>query len=389
MIDQYYRVRAEVDLDAVRTNIINLKSKLKQGVKACAVIKADGYGHGAVPIAKATKDLVDFYAVATIEEALNLRAHEVFLPIIVIGFVHSSRFAAAIENDIRLTVFDYDTALAVNSEAAKKGKKAYVHLKLDTGMSRLGLPCDEDGLQTALKIGALTNLNVEGIFTHLYLADAIEKSSAYEQIRKYEWFTNELAENGLQISILHCANSAAVIDMPEAGFDMARLGIALYGLYPSEEVTSLKLHPALSLKSHIIMLKEIKPGRSVGYGATFKAQRPTKIATIPIGYADGYQRNLSNKGYVLIRGRRAPIAGRVCMDYIMVDVTDIEGVANGDEVVLIGTQGSETIAVEDLSALCGIFNYEFVCDIGKRVPRLYFREGKLVSTKDYFYDLYT
>lgn len=388
MLLNYYRVWAEIDLDKIVENVKNIKSGLKENVKICPVIKTDGYGHGAVPVAKALKGIADFYAVATIDEALNLRAHEIFEPILVLGYIHPSKYNAAIDNDIRITLYDFDMLEELEGAAKAKNKKALAHIKLNTGMNRLGFSCDDASAEYIKKIFHSEHITCEGIYSHFYLADSKDKDAENKQFEEFDSFVKRLEAEGVCFEIKHISNSASAIDIPGHSLDMVRLGIAIYGLYPSDEIMNLKLKPALSLKSHIIMLKDIHAGDTIGYGATFKAEKDMKIATIPIGYGDGYQRNLSNKADVLINGKRAPITGRVCMDQLMVDVTDIPDAKKGDDVVLIGTSGSEQISIEELSALSGSFNYEFACGIGKRIPRVYYSGGKVVSTKDYNFDMY-
>lgn len=389
MTDKYYRVWAEVDTDAIKKNVLAIKEGLDTKTKICAVVKADAYGHGAVPVAKALKDIVDFYAAATIDEALNLRAHEIFLPILVLSFVHESKYAAAIENDIRLSVYDKEDLDKINEAAKKKGKKAKVHIKIDTGMNRIGVKCDDEGLEFARYAAGLEYIETEGIFTHFYESDSKDKESAYKQLEEFENFCKKLEDEGITFEIKHCANSAAASEMKEACMDMVRLGISMYGLYPSKDIAKIKLIPALSLKSHIIMVKDINPGETVGYGASYTAKKPMKIATVGIGYADGYQRLFSNKAEVLIRGKRAKVAGRVCMDQIMVDVTDIPDVKKGDVATIVGKDGSDAITLEELAEIAGTINYELACQISKRVPRVFYSEGKMTGAKDYFFDIYS
>ena len=389
MIDKYYRVWADIDLDALKKNVLNLKEGLEPGTKVCAVVKADSYGHGAIPSAKALKDIVDFYAVATIDEALNLRAHEIFLPILVLSYVHESKYAAAVDNDIRLAVYDKETLDKINAQAKKKNKKAKVHIKVDTGMNRIGIRPDAEGKAFAEYAASLENIELEGIFTHFFASDSSDKESAYKQLELFKNFCSELENAGIKIPVKHCANSAAATEMKEACCDMVRLGISMYGLYPSKDIMSLKLYPVLSLKSHVILVKDINKGETVGYGATFKADNDMKIATVSIGYADGYQRSFSNKADVLIRGKRARVVGRVCMDQIMVDVTDIPDAAAGDVVTLVGKDGSEEITLEELADIAGTISYELACAISKRVPREFFMDGKMIGSKDYCFDLYS
>ena len=388
MKNNFFRICADVDLSAIRTNIINMKKGLKAGTGVCCVIKADGYGHGAVPIARAVDDLTDFYAVAALEEALNLRANGIDRPILILGYIHPDGFKDAIKNDIRLTVFDFETAQLVSEAAKAIDSDAKIHIKIDTGMSRIGFFPTAESAGIIKEISALPGIEIEGIFTHFYASDSADKTSALEQVEKFNNFCGVLEEKGVNIPIKHCSNSAAAISMPEANLDMVRLGIAMYGLYPSDDVHELELVPALSLKSHIVMVKEIPAGTSVGYGGTYTAAGPVKVATVPVGYADGYFRLLSNKGYVLINGCTAPIIGRICMDQFMVNVSSVPDVSRGDEVILVGSSEDKTVTMEEISALAGSFNYEFACDIGKRVPRRYFLDGKQVGVKEYFPDIY-
>lgn len=390
-LEKYYRVYAGINLDCIYANMESLKNNVKNDTQMVAVVKADGYGHGAIPVACTVDELVEAYAVATIEEALQLRHHGIVKPIYLLGFISDNRIDDAIKEDIRFAVFKTGQAEKISKRAKELGRTAFIHIKLDTGMGRIGFLPDEAALNEVLKIGRLPNVNVEGIFTHFAKADESDKSSAHRQLSIYTDFIKKLKENGMDIKIKHCSNSAGIIDMPEANMSEVRAGIALYGMYPSDEINkkAVTMYPAMEIKSHIIYLKTVEKGTSIGYGGTFTTSRTTKVATIPVGYGDGYPRSLSNKGSVLIRGRRAAIIGRVCMDQIMVDVTDICDVEDGDEVTLIGRDGDDAISVEEAAGLAGTFNYEFVCNIGKRIPRVYYRNGKVVCTKDYFDDEYT
>ena len=384
----YYRVWAEIDLDAIRENVLNIQKGLKEGTKTCAVIKTDGYGHGAVPIAKKLKNDVDFFAVATFDEATNLRNHDIEQPILCLGYIHVENIMYAVRGQIRMTVFDVEMAERINEFARDCGGTAKVHIKIDTGMSRIGFAPTEESLDMIGKIYSMENIEVEGIFTHFFASDSDDLTSAYRQFEKFKWVCDSLEKRGVHIPVKHCSNSAAATVMPEANMDMVRLGISIYGLYPSEHVHQIELRPALSLHSHVVMVKTIEKGASVSYGATFVAERETRVATIPVGYGDGYFRCLSNKGYVLINGKKAPIIGRVCMDQFMVDVTDIPDVERDTRVTLIGKDGDAEITMEEISELAGSFNYEFACDIGKRVPRIFYSDGEEICDKDYFYDRY-
>ncbi len=391
MMDEYYRVYASVNLDAIFNNVKNLKANTKPGTKMIAVIKTDGYGHGAVPIAKVLDDLVWGYAVATCEEGLVLRQNGVKKPILILGYTHFSKYGDLIEQDIMPAIYTYEDACELSQFAVKKGKSAKIHIKIDTGMSRIGFPANEETINIIKDISELPGIEINGIFTHFFASDASDKTSALKQFEMFKNITDILSAAGIDIPVKHCSNSAAIIDMPEANMDCVRAGIAMYGMYPSDEVdkSKVELSPAMSLKSHIIHLKELEKGIGVGYGATYVTDKKTMVATIPVGYGDGYKRSLSNKGYVLINGRKAPIIGRVCMDQFMVDVSDIEGIKRGDEVTLLGKDGDYEITAEEMSELAGgTFNYEIVCDIGKRVPRVFVKDGRVVGTKDYFTDSY-
>ena len=391
ILDKYYRVYASVNLDAIYDNMKNIKENTKDGTGMIAVIKTDGYGHGAVPIAKTVDELVWGYAVATSDEGVNLRTNGVTKPVIILGYTHESQYEKIVENDLRPAIFTFEDAKKLSDVACSESKKAKIHIKIDTGMSRIGFHPDKDSVKVISDISRLPGIEIEGIFTHLYASDETDKTSAYEQYKIFNNIISELEKQGVNIPIKHCSNSAAIIDMPDVNMDCVRVGIALYGMYPSDEVdkTKVKLTPAMELKSHIICLKEVEKGVGISYGATYVTSEKTKVATVSVGYGDGYRRSLSNKGYVLIRGQKAPILGRVCMDQFMVDVTHIKDVQRGDVVTLLGKDGDMEITAEELAGMAGeTFNYEIVCDIGKRIPRVFYRHGEIVAMKDYFYDKY-
>lgn len=391
ILDKYYRVYASVNLDAVYQNVKNLKENTRNGSDIIAVIKTDGYGHGAVPIARTIDNLVAGYAVATVDEGMVLRDNGIEKPIIILGYTHESRYKSLIEYDMRPAIFCVDDAVKFSDAAKTLDKTAKIHIKIDTGMSRIGFQVNDESVESIAKINDLPGIEIEGIFTHFYASDETDKSSAYEQYEKFNDIIVRLEKKGVNIKVKHCSNSAAIIDMPDVNMDCVRAGIAIYGMYPSEEVDKSKvlLTPAMELKSHIIHLKEVEAGTGISYGASFVTDKKTKIATIPVGYGDGYRRSLSGKGIVLIRGHKANILGRVCMDQFMVDVTDIPDVKRGDVVTLMGKDGDMAITAEELSELAeGTFNYELVCDIGKRVPRVFYKGGNIVGMKDYFKDKY-
>lgn len=384
----YSRVYAKIDLDAVAFNVEQMKKNLKPETQIMAVIKADGYGHGSVPIAQMLEkvEYIWGFGVATLDEALVLKNEGIHKPILVLGCVFPDQYLEMLRHNIRMNVYTKEMAEAISQLAAKEGLTAYMHIKLDTGMTRLGFSTTQESIESIECISKLNNVCLEGIFTHMAKADEINKDFTYEQLDKFTWMVESLEKRNVNFQYKHCANSAAIIDVPDTDFGLVRAGISVYGLYPSDEVGKdlVKLKPAMALKSHVAFVNTIDTGTSISYGGTFVSEKPMIIATIPVGYGDGYPRALSNVGYVLIRGKKAPILGRVCMDQFMVDVTHIEGTCFGDSVTLIGDDGNETISVEDLSELSGRFNYEFVCDLGKRIPRVYIRDGKVAEQVDYF-----
>ncbi len=386
----YTRAYAVIRLDAVADNIKAMKANLSEGTAVMGVVKADGYGHGAVPVAKAIDPYVKMYGTATIEEARNLQRHGITKPVLVLGMIHERDYEEAVRRGIRSAVFLRNQAQGLSQAAARLGKNAYIHLALDTGMSRIGMSPSKESADLAAEICRMPGICVEGIFTHFARADERDKIWAGKQMDEYLKFMDLLAERGVAIPLRHISNSAAILDMREADCDMVRAGISLYGMYASDQVRKdqVKLRPAMELKSFISYIKEIGPGTAVSYGGTFAADRVMRIATIPVGYGDGYPRSLSGKGRVLVRGKSAPILGRICMDQMMVDVTGIPGVKEDDLVTLIGQDGSEEISVEELSRLGNGFHYEIVCGLGKRIPRVYMQNGKIVGKKDYFTDIY-
>ncbi len=384
---EYYRVHADINLDAICNNIRRTREIIQPETKIMAIIKADGYGHGAIPIAKVLDSLVDAYGVAILEEAIELRDSGVTKPILILGVTPEPYYPELIQYDVMQTVFAYDTARKIAEEAQKQNKIAKIHIKLDTGMGRIGFSISESSKLSILNIAKLEGIKIEGCFTHFARADEKDKEYTHIQLKKYTDFVNELEEEGIPIPVKHISNSAGIIDVPEANFDMVRSGISTYGLYPSNEVdrTRMKLEPAMSIKAHISYIKEVDKEVGISYGSTFVTTRKTKVATIPVGYGDGYPRSLSSKGRVLIHGQSAPILGRVCMDQFMVDITHIEGVEEGDTATLLGCDGSECITVEELADMAYSFNYEFVCDIGKRIPRVFYYQNNKVGTLDYYH----
>ena len=385
---EYNRVYAKIDLDAAAYNMEQMKKRIGGGARLIAVVKTDAYGHGAVPLAEVFEklDYVWGYAVASLDEGMILRKHGIKKPILVLGCVFPDQYDDMVRNDIRAAVYMEEMALGMAEAARKAGKKAYIHIKTDTGMGRIGFPVSEESADIIERISKLEDIKIEGMFTHFAKADETDKTYTYDQHRKFMWMKEQMEKRGVEIPYYDCDNSAGIIDFPDMKHDLARAGISTYGMYPSEEVNqnAVDLKPVLSLVSHVIFVKTVEPGTSISYGGTFVAQEKMRVATIPVGYGDGYPRSLSNKGTVLIHGKRARILGRVCMDQFMVDVTDIPDVKFMDQAVLIGEDQGDRITVEELAGLSGRFNYEFVCCLGKRIPRVYTSGGKIVKQADCF-----
>ena len=385
---EYNRVYAKIDMDAAAYNMEQMKKRIGGGARLIAVVKTDAYGHGAVPLAEVFEklDYVWGYAVASLDEGMILRKHGIKKPILVLGCVFPDQYDDMVRNDIRAAVYMEEMALGMAEAARKAGKKAYIHIKTDTGMGRIGFPVSEESADIIERISKLEDIKIEGMFTHFAKADETDKTYTYDQHRKFMWMKEQMEKRGVEIPYYDCDNSAGIIDFPDMKHDLARAGISTYGMYPSEEVNqnAVDLKPVLSLVSHVIFVKTVKPGTSISYGGTFVAPEKMRVATIPVGYGDGYPRSLSNKGTVLIHGKRARILGRVCMDQFMVDVTDIPDVKFMDRAVLIGVDQGDRITVEELAGLSGRFNYEFVCCLGKRIPRVYTSGGKIVKQADCF-----
>ena len=378
---QHNRVCAEIDLDAISYNMEQLKKRIGKDARLIAVVKTDGYGHGALPIAQMFEEVpyVWGYAVACLEEGAALRDSGIRKPILVLGCVFPDQYEDMVRMDIRPAVYTEEMARAMSEEAVRQGKTVHFHIKIDTGMGRIGFPADGESAQAVLRISRLPNVETEGMFTHFAKADETDKTYTLMQHEKFLWMKSQMERLGVDVRYFDCDNSAGIIDFPDMKHDLARAGIAMYGMYPSEEVRkeAVDLRPALTLVSHVTYVKEVEPGTSISYGGTFTAPKKMRIATIPVGYGDGYPRSLSNKGEVLIHGKRAKILGRVCMDQFMADVTEIPETRFMDRVVLVGEDGDDRITVEELADLSGRFNYEFVCCLGKRIPRVYRKNGEL------------
>ena len=372
------RVYADINLSAVLHNLEEMHKNISKDTQIVAVIKTDAYGHGALPIAKAIEDVPYLwgYAVATVDEAVALIEDGRKKPIMILGVTFREQFERIVDEDIRPCVCDYKVAKKLSDIAVAKNKICHIHIKIDTGMSRIGFQVNADTVETICQISQLPNIEIEGIFTHFANADIADKTSTFEQMKQFASMCDMLEQKGISIPIKHCSNSAGIVDIPEANMNVVRAGIILYGLWPSDEVCkdNMDLHPVMSLKSHVSYVKELEAGRAISYGGIYVTPKKQMIATIPVGYGDGYARSLSNKGYVLIRGQKAPICGRICMDQFMVDVSHIEGVSEGDEVTLLGKDGEYCITMEELGDLSERFNYEFACLITPRVPRVNYYE---------------
>ena len=379
--------RAIIDLDAVSSNFDAVCRKAN--VPVMAVIKADAYGHGAVPVARLLENRCAFFGVSSMSEALELRDAGITRPILILGYTPPEAFPDAVRLGIRPAIFRREDGEALSRAAVEAGVSAPFHFAVDTGMSRIGFQVTEADADICAGIAALPGLTPEGLFSHFATADSYDLSRARAQAERFDAFDAMLKRRGVHIPIRHLNNSAGLMNF-DRHYEMVRSGIVTYGLYPSDEVDAglLPLTPAMRLLSRVSYVKPLPPGREISYGGTFVTACPTVVATVPVGYADGYRRSLSGKFYVLIRGQRAPILGRVCMDQMMVDVTDIPGVQAGDTVTLIGTDSGETISMEEIAAAAGSFNYEFACGISRRVPRVYLRGSKAVHTVHYLTDIF-
>ncbi|MBQ3517006.1 MAG: alanine racemase [Lachnospiraceae bacterium] len=391
-MNHYERVCASVSLDAIINNVEQIHSKQGDAVQIMAVVKSDGYGHGALPIARCleAKDYIYGFATATAEEALILRRCGIVKPIMILGYTFPYAYEDLINENITFTVFRKDMAEEISALAVKLGKIAKVHVKVDTGMHRIGIRPDEEGLSFIKELLALPGIQAEGIFTHLANGDAEDKSDAYSQVELFKTLINSVEEKlGYTFPVRHCFNSAGLMEMKEDAFNVGRVGISMYGVWPSDEMKkdSMTLQPALSLYSKIVYIKTLPAGAKISYGGTFVTTEETRVATVPVGYGDGYPRGLSNCGSVIVAGKRCPILGRVCMDQFMIDVTHLPEIKEGEKVTLIGRDGAEEITVEQLCDVYGGFRYEMICDIGKRVPKEYYLNGDRIYSKDYHNDL--
>jgi alanine racemase len=371
-------VWAEINLDALASNMSEIRRITSASAKVMAVVKANGYGHGAVEVSRTVlASGADWLGVARVDEGLTLREAGIEAPILILGYLPAEQSSDVVRGRLSQAVYTRDMALALAEAASAGGTRARIHLKIDTGMGRIGWVAGPDAVREILELAVNPHLEVEGIFTHFAAADLTDKGYTKEQYLKFTGLIEELRRNGIEIPIKHAANSAALMEMPETHLDLVRAGIIVYGLYPSDEVDQslIELRPVMSLKAKVAYVKEVPAGFKVSYGCTYTTEKSTVIATLPLGYADGYSRLLSSKGCALIHGQRAPVVGRVCMDQIMVDVGHIPGVKVGDEAVLIGRQGDQEITADDVAGMLGTINYEIVCMVSHRVPRIHMRSG--------------
>lgn len=380
------RVLALIDLDALEYNIKSIRKKTPEGTGIIGVIKADAYGHGSVEVAQVLlENGADWFAVAVVDEGLNLRKHGINAPILLLGYTPELRFEDVINNGFIQTMYSYEMAEKLSKTAVRLGKTAVVHIKIDTGMGRIGYRVNDEAADEIVRISKLPGIEVNGMFTHFAASDEADKAYTNMQFERFMKMDKMLKDRGLNIPIRHAANSAAIMDIDSMMLNMVRPGIILYGAYPSDEVVkeNLDLRPVMSIKTHVSFVKEVEKGDCISYGRTYTAPGKRKIATIPVGYADGFIRAYAKDGKVLIKGKFAPIVGRICMDQFMVDVTDIDDVKINDEVVLMGKQGENSITADDIAKALNTINYEVFCTLSKRVPRQYIRNGKVTETVKY------
>lgn len=378
-------VWAEINLDNLAHNIREIK-KIVPDKEIMAVVKADAYGHGALDtVPTLLENGADRLAVAVLTEGIELRRSGIQCPIMVLGFTQPELIDEILRFDIEPSVYSYEFANQLSRMAMRKNKIAKIHIGVDTGMGRIGYLPTEDSIKEILQIHNLPNIKIESIFSHFSSADEADKAYTNLQAERYNWFLEKLKEEGMSTPKRNLANSAAIIDMSEYQYEIVRPGIILYGYYPSKEVKyeRLNIKPVMSTKTNIVHIKTIKPGEFIGYGRQFKVEKESVIATLPVGYADGMSRLLSGKAKVLIKGQFAPVVGRICMDQCMVDVTDLKDVKFGDEVILIGEDGNNKITADEIGELLGTISYEVVCVVGKRVPRVYIKDGKITKIRNY------
>ena len=381
------RAWAEIDLDAIAHNVREIKGIMGKRVEVMGIVKADAYGHGVLEVVRTLlENGVTQLAVSMLDEAIQIRRMGIDVPILILSYTDPARAEEIVLNGLTQTVFSHDIAQALSAVSVKLGRSVKIHVKLDTGMTRVGFMPGYSAVKNIMEVGRLPGLIIEGLFTHFASADESERDYTMLQFERFMSVCSELGRVGIHIPVKHVCNSAGIIQYPEMHLDLVRPGIILYGLYPSQQVDTVKmrLKPAMTLKANVILVKDVEKDTCISYGRTFRTSRLSKIATIPIGYADGYTRLLSNKGRVLVNGEFAPVVGRVCMDQCMIDVTDLtQEVHAGDEVVLFGSQKDASISVDEVASDIGTISYEVVCIIGKRIPRVYLKDGKICSVLNY------
>lgn len=374
--NKFHRAYVTVDLDAIDHNLTQLKACLKDGVKALAIVKADAYGHGSVTVSKHIENKIDYFAVASLNEAVELRVNGIKRPILILAYTSPSQYSELVEHDLTATIYNIDDARQLSGVATSMGKKAKIHIAVDTGMGRIGFMPTDENVQIIKEISAFDGLDVEGLFSHYACADCADKTESHRQTAVFDEYIKKLELAGVNIPIKHISNSAATTEL-EKQYDMCRLGISLYGLYPSDEVDKSKVNliPAMEVIAHVIHIKNVDKGFKIGYGHIYETPSPKKIATVSFGYADGFNRCLTNVGYVLINGKKAPVVGKVCMDMIMVDVTEIDDVCVGDNAVIIGKSKDAYLSAEEFGKMSNSINYEVICNFMPRVTRIYKKKG--------------
>ncbi|APM40925.1 alanine racemase [Clostridium kluyveri] len=385
MFQKYRPVWEEINLDNLVYNIGQIKSKIGNK-ELIGVIKADAYGHGAVEIAKVLlENGISRLAVAILDEAIELRKNKIKVPIMVLGIIPHAFLDEIMDYDIEPIVPSYSYASKLSKLAESKDKKIKVHIALDTGMGRIGFSIDPNSVEEISKISKLPNIEIQSLFSHFSTADEIDKAYSCEQFEKYKLLYEELVKKNVKINMRTISNSAAIMELPDTYCDLVRPGIIMYGYYPSMEVdkNNLSIKPIMTLKANVVYVKVLEPGSYIGYGRKFKCDRKSVIATLPLGYADGYTRRLFGKAKVIINGKFAPVVGNICMDQCMVDVTDVGEVNIGDEVVLIGEKDGLKFNADDIAEITGTISYEVLCMIGRRVPKLYIKGGEVVKIKNY------
>lgn len=388
-LDETRPVWAEIDLDNLAHNIKEVRKNTKEDAMVTAVVKANGYGHGSVDIARTfLENGADRLAVAILTEGIEMRQAGIKEPLLILGYTPPTQYGKLFEYDLIQTIYNYEEAKILSNMAVELEKTVKIHIKIDSGMGRIGFLPNEKSIEDIVKISKLPNINIEGIYTHFAKADEKDKAYTKEQYKRFGEVLKALEENKVEIPIKHVSNSATIIDLPDFNLNMVRAGVMMYGLYPSNEVNkeSIKLKPAMTLKARISNLKTVDKGVGISYGQVFKTEKESKIATLPLGYADGFTRMLSGKAEVFINGQRADVVGNICMDQCMVDVSHIEDVKLGDEVIIFGHGKEEYPHVNEIAEKIGTINYEIVCMVGRRVPRVYVSEGKIVKITDYLLD---